>query len=108
MTGNSWECKKISDYKTINFFGLVAAYWDRLSCSLFTSLHETNGCVLPQSIHKLLKSYPQKNKNTACFFVFYKNPQKNIKQLIYNNFIFVELEINVWITISHRRELADY
>lgn len=70
VTGNSWECKKVSGYKTIIFFGLVAAYWDRLWCSLFTSLHETNGCILPQSIHKLLKSYPHKNKNTACIFIF--------------------------------------
>ena len=70
VTGNSWECKKVSGYKTIIFFGLVAAYWDRLCCSISTSLHETNACVLPQSIHKLLKSYPQKNKNTACIFIF--------------------------------------
>ena len=56
--------------KPLFFLGLVAAYWDRLWCSLFTSLHETNGCILPQSIHKLLKSYPHKNKNTACIFIF--------------------------------------
>ena len=90
------------------FLGLVAAYWDRLCCSLFTSLHETNGCVLPQSIHKLLKSYPQKNKNTACFFVFLQKRSKKIKLLIYSNFIFVELEINVWITVTYYREVADY
>ena len=24
VTGNSWECKKVSGYKTIIFFGLVA------------------------------------------------------------------------------------
>jgi len=33
-------------------------------------LDEALGRVLPQSIHKLLKSYPQKNKNTACIFIF--------------------------------------
>ena len=76
VPGNSCECKKVSGYKTIIFFGLVAAYGDRLCCSLVTSLHEMNGCVLPQSIHKLLKSYPQKNKNTTCIFIFYENPLK--------------------------------
>lgn len=31
-----------------------------------------------------------------------------IKLLIRINFIFVEVEINVWITISDCREVADY
>ena len=70
VTGNSWECKKVSGYKTNIFFGLVAAYLDRLCCCLVTSLDEALGRVLPQSIHKLLKSYPQKNRNTACIFIF--------------------------------------
>ena len=78
----------------------MAAYWDRLCHSLFTSLWETNGRVLPQSIHKLLKSYPQKKEMQLAFLFFYKNQKKKNKLLIYINFIFVELEINVWITIT--------
>ena len=108
VTGNSWGCKKSKWLHNYNFFGLVAAYWDRLRCSLFTSLYDANGCVLPQRIHKLLKSYPQKNRKTACIFIFYKNPKKISKPLIFNNFIFVELEINVWITIHPCRAVADY
>jgi hypothetical protein len=70
VTGNSWGCKKVSGYKTIIFFGLVAAYLDRLCCSIFTYLYAVIGRVLPQSIHKLLKSYPQKKEKTPCFFLF--------------------------------------
>jgi hypothetical protein len=86
----------------------VAAYWDRLYCCLFTGLDEALGRVLPQSIHKLSKSYPQENKNTACFFIFYENPPKTSKSLICMVFIFVEPEINVWITIHRCRGVADY
>jgi len=70
VTGNSWGYKKVSDYKTIIFFWLVAAYWDRVYCSLLPGLHEAIGRVLSQRIHKLLKSYPQQNKNTACILNF--------------------------------------
>ena len=108
MTGNSWGCKKVSGYKTIIFFGLVATYWDRPRRSIFTGLHELIGLTLSQTIHKLLKSYPQINKNTACILIFYKNPKKNSKPMIYIQFIFVELEINVWITIRRCRGVAEY
>jgi hypothetical protein len=70
VTGNSWGCKKVSGSKIIIFFGLVAAYWDRLALSVFAGLYAAIGCVLSQSVHKLFKSYPQKKRNTACIFIF--------------------------------------
>ena len=103
MTGNSWGCKKVSGSKIIIFFGLVAAYLDRLCCSLFTSLYDMNGRVLPQSIHKLLKSYPQKKEMRLAFLFFYKIAQKHGKIMILLRFIFVELEINMWITMGRCR-----
>jgi hypothetical protein len=81
VTGNSWGCKKVSGYKTIIFFGLVAAYLDRLCCSIFTHLYAVIGRVLPQSIHKLLKSYPQKKEKTPCFFLFLSNPKENTQAI---------------------------
>ena len=47
-------------------------------------------------------------KIQLAFLFFYQTPKKHTKLLIYNNFIFVELEINVWITIHWCREVADY
>jgi hypothetical protein len=103
VTGNSWGCKKVSGNKTTIFFGLVAAYWDQLYCSLIISLHESIRRVFSQSIHKLLQSYPQTNENKACILIFLQKPKKNNKRLIYMKLIFVELEINMWITIYRCR-----
>jgi len=86
----------------------VAAYWDRLCCCLFTCLDEALGRVLPQSIHKLLKVIHRKTEIRLAFLFFYKNRLKYSKPLIYIGFIFVELEINVWITIHRCRGVADY
>ena len=62
--------------------------------------------------HKASISYKKvihrKTKIQLAFLFIYKTPQKNIKLLIYINFIFVELKINVWITISHCCGVADY
>jgi chromate transport protein ChrA len=70
VTGNSWGCKKVSGSKIIIFFGLVAAYRDRLSLSVFAGLYAAIGCVLSQSVHKLFKSYPQKKKKYGLHFYF--------------------------------------
>ena len=98
MTGNSWGCKKVSGSKIIIFFGLVAAYWDRLALYVFAGLYAAIGCVLSQSVHKLFKSYPQKKEIRLAFLFFYKTAQKHGKITILLRFIFVELEINMWIT----------
>ena len=107
MTGNSWGCKKVSGSKIIIFFGLVAAYWDRLALSVFAGLFAAIGCVLSQSVHKLFKSYPQKKEMQLAFLFFYKIAPKKGKMLILLFFIFVELEINMWITMSRCRVVAD-
>ena len=71
LTGNSWEHKKVSGHQINVFFELVAAYWDRLYCSIFYSLFAVVCGVLPHTVHNLLKSYPQKTKKKTCFFGFY-------------------------------------
>ena len=76
VTGNSWGCKKVSGSKIIIFFGLVAAYWDRLGLSVFAGLYAAISCFLSQSVHKLFKSYPQKKRSTTCFFIFFIKNQK--------------------------------
>ena len=106
MTGNSWGCKKVSGSKIIIFFGLVAAYWDRLGLSVFAGLYAAISCFLSQSVHKLFKSYPQKKRSTTCFFIFYKKTKKHDNILILLRFIFVELEINMWITMGRCRVVA--
>ena len=62
--------------------------------------------------HKASISYSKlihRNKEIRLAFLFFiKKPKNNDKPLIYINFIFVELEINVWITIHRCREVADY
>jgi len=108
VTGNSGGCKKVSGSKIIIFFGLVAAYWDRLAPSVFAGSYAAIGCVLSQSVHKLFKSYPQKKEIRLAFLFFYENPPKTSKLLICMVFIFVEPEINVWITIHRCRGVADY
>jgi hypothetical protein len=70
-------------------------------------LYAAIGCVLSQSVHKLFKSFPQKNRNTTCIFIFYKKPQKKGKRMILMGFIFVELEINMWITMGCCPVVAD-
>ena len=66
----------------------MAAYSDRLYRSVFVSLHEVIGRVLPQSIHKLLKSYPQKNTKRPCFFCFPLNPHENTQVVVFIIFYF--------------------
>ena len=75
--------------------------------SLFGSAPLVIFGVLSQFFHKLLKSYPQTNKNMACILMFLQKPKNNNKRLICIKFIFVELEINMWITIGRQREVAD-
>ena len=107
MTGNSWGCKKVSGSKIIIFFGLVAAYWDRLGLSVFAGLYAAISCFLSQSVHKLFKSYPQKKEVRLAFLFFYKKTKKKDNILILLRFIFVESEINMWITMGRCRAVAD-
>ena len=75
--------------------------------SLFGSAPLVIFGVLSQFFHKLLKSYPQSKQKTTCILFFSVNQQKKPKLLFLLNFIFVELEINMWITIGRQREVAD-
>jgi chromate transport protein ChrA len=93
--------------QSLFFLGLVAAYWDRLALSVFAGLYAAIGCVLSQSVHKLFKSYPQKKEIRLAFLFFYKTAKKRVKYMILWFFIFVELEINMWITMGRRRVVAD-
>ncbi len=62
--------------------------------------------------HKASISYykviHRKTKIRLAFLFFYEKPLQTSKPLIYMVFIFVELEINVWITIHRCRAVADY
>ena len=85
----------------------MAAYWDRLGLSVFAGLYAAISCFLSQSVHKLFKSYPQKKEIRLAFLFFYKTAQKRGKIMILLRFIFVELEINMWITMGRCRAVAD-
>ena len=85
----------------------MAAYGDRLALSLFCRPVCALGRVLSQSVHKLFKSYPQKIEIRLAFLFFYKTPKKRGKFLILLDFVFVELEINMWITMGRCRAVAD-
>ena len=61
--------------------------------------------------HKASISYSKvihrKKEIRLAFLFFYKTAQKRVKCLISLFFIFVELEINMWITMGPCRVVAD-
>ena len=75
--------------------------------SLFGSAPLVIFGVLSQFFHKLLKSYPQSKQKPLAFWFFLLIDKNKPKPLFLLNFIFVELEINMWITIGRQREVAD-